>query len=105
MLRHIITLLMAATLTGGLFASEAQARGGGSHGGGLGGGPIGGFHEMRIRSEMGEPHMGSHFGISRISGGFAREIDGHRPHDAHGSCHPNCSSLVGCRSLWQYSCL
>ena len=35
MLKHIVTLLMAATLAGGLFAPEAQARGGGGHGGGL----------------------------------------------------------------------
>ena len=36
MLKHILTFLMAATLAGGLFASDAQARGGGGgHVGGL----------------------------------------------------------------------
>ena len=38
MLKHILTLVMAATLAGGLFTSDAQARGGGGgHVGGFGG--------------------------------------------------------------------
>jgi hypothetical protein len=38
---RIMTVLMAATLAGGLLATDAQARGGGGHGGG--GGHVGGF--------------------------------------------------------------
>jgi hypothetical protein len=54
MLKHILTLLMAATLAGSLFASDAQARGGGGgHVGGFGG-YIGGFHGMNIRGGLGE---------------------------------------------------
>jgi hypothetical protein len=58
MLARRMTVLMAATLAGGLLATDAQARGGGGHGGGggFGGGHGGGF---------GGGHVGG------FSGGFA----------------------------------
>jgi hypothetical protein len=100
MLKRIMTLLMAATLAGGLFVPDAQARGGGGgREGGLGGGHIGSFHGMHIPSEVRGPRMGSHSGRSRMNSGFAREIDSDRP-----PCHPDCGPY-GCRYLWQYHCL
>jgi len=106
MLKRIMTLLTAATLAGGLFAPDAQARGGGGgHRGGLGGGHIGGFHGTHIPSEVRGPRMGSHSGRSRMSSDFAREIDSDRPHGARESCHPDCSALYGCQYLWQNYCL
>jgi hypothetical protein len=68
--KRIMTLLMAATLAGGLFAPDAQARGGGGgHGGGLGGVHIGGFHGMHIPSAIHGTRMGSHSGRIRMSSG------------------------------------
>jgi hypothetical protein len=102
MLRHTMTLVMAATLAGGLFASDAQARGGGGgHGGGLGG-HIGAFQGMHIRGELGEPHMGNHFDGERMSG-LAHEINGHHHHFGDEFCYRGDSDcgLYGCRYLWQ----
>jgi hypothetical protein len=62
MLKRIMTLLMTATLAGGLFITDAQARGAGGHGGGLGGGHIGGFHGMHIPGGIRGPRIGSHSG-------------------------------------------
>ena len=102
MLKHIMTLLMAATLAGGLFAPEAQAHGGGGHGGGLGGGHIGGFHWMHIRGEAGEPHMGDHFDGIRMSGGLRHEIhSGLRHGDEFCSGGDSDCGPYGCRYLWQ----
>ena len=103
MLKHIVTLLMAATLAGGLFASEAQARGGGGgHGGGLGGGHIGDFHGMHIRSVVGEPHMGDHFDGIRMSGDLGHEIHSDRRHgDEFCTGGDSDCGLYGCRYLWQ----
>jgi hypothetical protein len=58
MLIRMMTLLMAATLAGGLLATDAEARGGGGgfgggHGGGFGGGHVGG---------IGGGFAGSHIG-------------------------------------------
>jgi hypothetical protein len=66
MLKRTLTLFMAATLAGGLFAPEVQARGGGGHGGALGGGHIGGVHGMHIPSEVGDTHLGGHIGRIRM---------------------------------------
>ena len=79
--KHIVTLLMAATLAGCLFASDAQARGGGGgHLGARNGAQVGDFHGMHTPS-----------------------VD-ERRHGDHKFCHPDCG-LYGCRYLWQYSCL
>jgi len=74
--KRIMTLLVAATLAGCLFAPETQALGrvGGGHGGGLGGVHIGGGHiggvpgihiggldGMHLPSVVGDTHIGSHF--------------------------------------------
>jgi hypothetical protein len=95
--KQIMSLLMAATLVGSLFVPDALARGGGE--GGLGRGHISSFDRKYISSEVRSARMGSHSGRSRMSSGFAREIDSGRPH-----CHPDCGSN-GCRYLWQYYCL
>jgi hypothetical protein len=105
MLKRIMTLLMAATLAGGFFAPDAQARGGGDGHQGVGGGHIGGVHGTHIPSEVRGPRMGSPSGRIRMSSDFAREIDSDRPHGARESCHPDCSALYGCRYLWQNYCL
>ncbi len=100
MLKRTLTLLMAATLAGGLFAPEAQARGGGGgHGGGLGGGHIGGLHGMHIPGEIHEPRIGSHSGRIHMGTGFARD-DSDRPHGPHAYCYDDCG-VEGCRYLWQ----
>lgn len=99
MSKRIVTLLIAATLAGTLFASDAQARGiGGSHGGGLGGVQIGGFHGMHIPSEVGDPHIGGHLGRIRMGGGFMDEIRSERRHEV---CQDSDCGLYGCRYLWQ----
>jgi hypothetical protein len=102
MLKHILTLLMTGTLAGSLFASDAQARGGGgSHVGGFGG-HIGGFHGMHIRSEVGDPHMGDQFDGIRISGGLRHEIhSGLRHGDEFCSGGDSDCGPYGCRYLWQ----
>jgi hypothetical protein len=101
MSKRIMILLMAATLTGGLFAPEAQARGGGGgHGGGLGGGHIGGFHGMHIPNGVRSPRMGGHLGEIRMGGDLGREFDNDRPHGPHPYCYDTCGSY-GCRYLWQ----
>jgi hypothetical protein len=67
MLARTMTILLAATLAGGLLAGDAQARGGGGgggggHGGGFGGGGhAGGFGGGRIGS-FGGAHMSSNLG-------------------------------------------
>ena len=99
MLKHILTLVMAATLAGGLFTSDAQARGGGGgHVGGFGG-HIGGMH---IRGGLGEPHMGNHFDGIRMSG-LGHEIHSHRHHFGDEFCNDGGSDcgLYGCRYLWE----
>jgi hypothetical protein len=102
MLKHIMTLLMAATLAGGLLAPETQARGGGGHGGGLAGGHIGGFHGMHIRGEVAEPHMSDQFDKIRMSDGLRHEIHTGPGHD-DGFCSGGNSDCgpYGCRYLWQ----
>ena len=103
--KHIVTLLMAATLAGCLFASDAQARGGGGgHLGGRNGAQVGDFHEMHIPSVQPDSRMGGDSGSIRMSSGFGREIHSERRHGDHNFCHPDCG-LYGCRYLWQYSCL
>ena len=73
-LARIMTVLMAAALAGGLFATDAQARGGGGHGGGGGGfagARGGGFGGMRMGGGFGADRIGSHFGGTRMgSGGY-----------------------------------
>jgi hypothetical protein len=93
MLKHILTLVMAAILAGGLFTSDAQARGGGF------GGHIGGMH---IRGGLGEPHMGNHFDGIRMSG-LGDETHSHRHHFGDGFCDEGGSDcgLYGCRYLWE----
>jgi len=100
--KHIVTLLMAATLAGCLFTSEAQARGGG-HLGGRNGAQVGDFHEMHIPGVERDGRMGADSGSIRMSS-FGREIHSERRHGDHRFCHPDCG-LYGCRYLWQYSCL
>ena len=99
MLKHILTLVMAATLAGGLFTSDAQARGGGGgHVGGFGG-HIGGMH---IRGGLGEPRMGNHFDGIRMSS-LGHEIHSHRHHFGDEFCNDGGSDcgLYGCRYLWE----
>jgi hypothetical protein len=65
-----MTILMAATLAGGLLATDAQARGGGGgHGGGFGGGHVGGF--------------GGHSVGTRMSSGFGRGFHGDHRHGGY----------------------
>jgi len=102
MLKHILTLLMTVTLAGSLFASDAQARGGGGgHVGGFGG-HIGGFHGMNVRGGLGEPHMGNHLDGIRMSG-LGHEIHSHRHHFGDEICYGGDSDcgLYGCRYLWE----
>jgi hypothetical protein len=70
MQRRIMILSIAVALAGGLFAPDAQARGGG--GGSHEGGHISGFHGMHIPGEAGNTRIGSEFGRSRMSsaGGY-----------------------------------
>ena len=103
MSKRIMILLMAATLAGGLFAPEAQARGiGGGHGGGLGGGlgggHMGGFHGMHIPGEGRDPRVGGDFGRIRMGSGLRHEIHIERRHEF---CDDSDCGLYGCRYLWQ----
>lgn len=102
MFKHSLTLLMAATLAGSLFASDAQARGGG--GGHMGdfGGHTSGFHGMHIRDGLGGPHMGSHFDGIR-AGGLGHEMHSRRDHFSDAFCYGGESDcgLYGCQYLWQ----
>jgi hypothetical protein len=70
MLKRTITLLVAATLAGGLFATDAQARGGGGGGGGHGGG--GGMHMGGGGMHMGGAGMRMGGGGMRMGGGLGR---------------------------------
>ena len=51
MLKSTITVLIAVALAGGVFASDAQARGGGGHLRARDEGQVGSLHEMHIPSE------------------------------------------------------
>ena len=102
MLKHILTLLMTVALAGYLFASGAQARGGGGgHVGGFGG-HIGGFLGINVRGGLGEPHMGNHLDGIRMSG-LGREIHSHRYHFGDEFCTGGDSDCgpYGCRYLWE----
>ena len=101
MLKHILTLLMTGTLAGSLFASDAQARGGGGHAGGFGG-HIGGFRGMNVGDGLGESHMGNHLDGIRMSG-LRHDIQSHRHHFGDESCYGGDSDcgLYGCRYLWE----
>jgi hypothetical protein len=121
MLTRTMTILMAATLAGGLFASDAQARGGGGgghgggfggggHVGGFGGGHIGGFGGVHMSGGFGSARVGSHFGGTRMGGGFGREFHrygGYRSRHgyAYGTGGLDCSPYDWqYQQQWPYSC-
>ena len=104
MLKSTITVLIAVALAGGVFASDAQARGGGGHLRARDEGQVGSLHEMHIPSEARHSRMSADFGRSRVSSDFGREMDLDRLHGDREFCHPDCGPY-GCRYLWQYSCL
>ncbi len=97
MLKRIMILLMAATLAGGVFVADAQARGGGGHGGGLGGGHIGGFHGMHIPGGVRGPRIGGHSG--RIHMGSAG-IDYNIMRDDYSIMAPERGSRVQTPEPW-----
>jgi len=117
MLARIITVLMAATLAGGLLATDAQARGGGGdHGGGFGGGHVGalgggrvgglvgsrvaGFGGARVDGHLGGIHMGGVGHEGRELHGF-RRYSGYAPLDGGWDC-----SLYNWQypRRWPYAC-
>jgi hypothetical protein len=112
MLKRTITLLVAATLAAGLFATDAQARGGGGGGGGGGHGGGGGMHMgggggmhmggggMRMGGDS--MRMGGGLGTMHVSGGFR---DGRLAHGMYRGRHRGGYSDWGtdCSPYyWQY---
>jgi hypothetical protein len=88
MLKNTVGVLIAVALAGSLFAFDAQAIG------------RGGLHEMH-NSEARDSHRGGGLARNGVSSGFGRDL----LHSDNEPCRPNCDRLLGCRSLWQYSCL
>jgi hypothetical protein len=99
---RIMTVLMAATVAGGLLTGDAQARGGGGghggggHGGGGFGGAVGGFGGTHMGG-FGGAHMGG-FGRAATGGlGHHHRYGAYSPRYGYGYGDGACS-LYG----WQY---